>query len=270
MKLVVLVKHVPDEIVDRPSSAAVFAADMTVDRAQLTGRLSEADEYAVEQAMRIARRRLDVQITAVTMGPPEAIRTLTRALALGADEGVHIVDEALHGSDAQATSRVLAAALARCSFDLVICGVASTDSGMSVVPAMVAERLGVPSVCEADAVWADPGWADGDVIVARREEGDHIEDFAVAMPAVVSVTERVGEPRYPAFQAIVEARQKAVRTWSLADLRIPAGEVGLAASASPVRRVAPHAARRPALLVEGEPDAAAARLARYLTEHQLI
>ncbi|MDI2130915.1 electron transfer flavoprotein subunit beta/FixA family protein [Yinghuangia seranimata] len=265
LKLVVLVKHVPDEAADRLFTAGVFAADLTVDRDGLSCRLSEPDEYAVEQAMRIARRRMDVQICVVTMGPAGAVRTLARALALGADEAVHVLDDALHGSDAQATSRVLAAAVERLGFDLVLCGTASTDSGMSVVPAMVAERLGVPAACEADTVWVGE-----DEVMVRRDEGTAVVDVAVGMPAVVSVTDRIGEPRYPAFRSIVEARQKTLRTWSLKDLRIPAAEVGLGASATVVRSVTPCAEQRPALLVEGEARGAAARLAAYLTEHQLI
>lgn len=265
MKLVVLVKHVPDETVDRPLTDGVFADDLTVDREALTCRLGEPDEYAVEQAMRIARRRMDVQICVVTMGPPGAARALVRALALGADEAVHVVDDALHGSDAQATSLVLAAAVRRVGFDLVLCGTASTDSGMSVVPAMVAERLGVPVACEADAVWVGE-----DEVVVRRDGGATTDDIALSLPAVVSVTERVGEPRYPAYRSVVEARGKVVRTWSLADLRIHPDEVGLGASATVVRRVTPYAEQRPALIVRGDAHDAAERLASYLSEHQLI
>lgn len=265
MKVVVLVKHVPDEAADQGSDAGVFAADLTVDRAALTCRLSEPDAYAVEQAMRIARRRLDVQICAVTMGPAGAVRTLRRALALGADEAVHIVDDALHGSDALATSLVLAAAVQRLGFDLVICGAASTDSGMAVLPAMVAERLGVPAACDADTVWVGE-----DEVVVRHDDGDAVEEIAVTLPAVVSVTDRAGEPRYPSFRSIVEARQKAVRTWSLADLRISTADVGLRASPTVVVRVQACPQERPAVLVQGEARGAAARLAKYLTEHQLI
>lgn len=265
MKVVVLVKHVPDEAADRLSCTGVFAPDMTVDRAALTCRLDALDENAVESAMHVARRRLDVQIVAVTMGPTGARRSLARALALGADEGVHVCDDALHGSDARATSLVLAAVVRRLGFDLVVCGAASSDSGMSVVPAMVAERLGVPVASDADTLWVGE-----DEVVVRRDADGCVEEIAAPLPAVVSVTERAGEPRYPAFRAMVEARQKAVRTWSLADLRIRPDAVGHRASATVVRSVAPHPAERPALLIDGAAADAAARLAGYLTEHQLI
>ncbi|UGQ10414.1 electron transfer flavoprotein subunit beta/FixA family protein [Yinghuangia sp. ASG 101] len=265
MKVVVLVKHVPDEAADRLSGTGVFAPDMTVDRAALTCRLDALDENAVEQAMRVARRRLDVQILAVTMGPTGARRSLARALALGADEGVHVCDDALHGSDARATSLVLAAVVARVGFDLVVCGAASSDSGMSVVPAMVAERLGVPVASDADTMWVGE-----DEVVVRRDADGCVEEIAAPLPAVVSVTERAGEPRYPSFRAMVEARQKAVRTWSLADLRIGPDAVGHRAAATVVRSVAPYPSERPGLLIDGAAPDAAARLAGYLTEHQLI
>ncbi|HSA50439.1 MAG TPA: electron transfer flavoprotein subunit beta/FixA family protein [Yinghuangia sp.] len=270
MKVVVLVKHVPDEAADRPSGTEasgtkVFAPDLTIDRGALSCRLGALDENAVEQAMRIARRRLDVQIIAVTMGPAGAERSLARALALGADEGVHVRDDALHGSDARATASVLATVVARLGFDLVLCGAASSDSGMSVVPAMVAEHLGVPVACDADAVWVGE-----DEVLVRRDADGFVEEVAAPLPAVVSVTERADEPRYPSFRAIVEARHKVLRTWSLADLRIRPETVGANASATVVRSVTPHPGERPAVLIEGASDVAAARLARYLTEHQLI
>src|SRR5439155_10849145 len=118
----------------------------------LRAQLNEADGFAVDQALRIAIRRRNVRITAVTMGPVGAVDAVRKALVLGADEGVHVLDDGLRGSDALATSRVLAAVIDRIGFDLVLCGTASADSGMSVVPAMVAERLGVPVLCFADAL----------------------------------------------------------------------------------------------------------------------
>ena len=138
MKIVVLVKHVPDAASDR-----AFAADLTTDRAAVDGRLSELDEYAVEQALQVVEKAGEGEITFLTMGPEAAGEALRKALSMGGDAGVHVVDDALHGSDALATSLVLAKALEKLEWDLVICGMASTDGTMSVVPAMLSERLGV-------------------------------------------------------------------------------------------------------------------------------
>jgi electron transfer flavoprotein beta subunit len=265
MKIVVLVKHVhvPDAADD-----PLFAPDLTVNRDRSPGGLNDADEYAVDQAKRLACRRMDVQIGALTMGPAGAVRALRRALTLGADQGVHVLDDALHGSDALATSRVLAAAVRRLGFDLVLCGAAAADSGAGVVPTMVAERLGVPSLCFADDVRLDPGGADE--VVVRRDAGGAVEQAAAFLPALVSVTERCAEPRYPTVHAVAEARHKLVRTWSLADLGIPRHEVGLDAAATVTRTVA---ARRPAradLVRDDAPGRGAARLADFLAARHLI
>ena len=129
MKIVVLVKHVPE-----PTAAWRYAEDLTLDRASIEGRLSELDEYAVEQAVALVEKGLPATITYLTMGPAKAVEGLRKALAMGGDDAVHVQDEALHGSDALATSLVLAKAIERIGFDLVLCGMASTDADMSVVP----------------------------------------------------------------------------------------------------------------------------------------
>ncbi|ACU71390.1 Electron transfer flavoprotein alpha/beta- subunit [Catenulispora acidiphila DSM 44928] len=258
MKIVVLTKHVPQAIAE-----VSFAQDLTVDRSAVRCRLQDADEYAVEQAARIACRRLDVQVTAVTMGPSGASAALRAALARGADEGVHVLDDALHGSDAPATSLVLAAVCRRLGFDLVLCGSASTDSAMSVIPAMLAERLGVPALCCCDSLRTEE-----DMLHATRDDGAATEELAAAMPAVVSVTDRSGEPRYPRFEAISDARQKLVRTWSLADLGIETADVGLAATATKVGRVIRTEAGSTA--VAEDPASAATRIADFLTRRQFL
>ena len=159
MKIVVLVKHVPE-----PTAAWRYAEDLTLDRANVDGRLSELDEYAVEQAVALVEKGLPATITYLTMGPAKAVDGLRKALAMGGDDAVHVQDDALHGSDALATSLVLAEAIERIGFDLVLCGMASTDAEMSVVPAMVAERLGVPQLTFA----ASLAVADGSVTIRAR------------------------------------------------------------------------------------------------------
>ena len=265
MKIVVLVKHVPDTADD-----PCFASDLTVDRAAVRGRLDEPDEYAVEQGARIAREHSDAQITAVTMGPAVAAQAVRRALILGAEEGVHVLDEALRGSDALATSRVLAAVVRRLSFDLVLCGAASTDSGTSLVPTMVGDLLGVPALCFADAAIVRDD-DQGREVVIRRDDEFVVEEIAATLPALVSVTEQCGAPRYPTVSAILEARHKPVRTWSLADLGIPATEVGLHAAATITRTVVPQTGRHAGSVVRDDiRGRAALDLADFLAERHLI
>src|SRR6478735_6093466 len=151
MKIVVCVKHVPDASGDRH-----FSADATVDRVGVDGVLSELDEYAVEAALQIREAGdADAEVTILTVGPEQARAAILKSLQMGADAGIHVLDDAIHGSDALATSLVLAKALERTEFDLVLCGMASTDGSMSVVPAMLAERLGLPQVTFASEVTVD-------------------------------------------------------------------------------------------------------------------
>lgn len=260
MRIVVLVKHVPCSV-----GGLSFAPDFTVDRNGVRGRLNEADEFAVDQALGIALRRHDVQITAVTMGPAQAVDAVRRALVLGADEGIHVLDEALRGCDALATARVLAAAVGRTGFDLVLCGAASADSGMAMVPAMVAERLGVAALCFADALALRERRVE-----IRRADGAGTELLAAALPAVVSVTERCGPPRYPRFVATADARHKLVRTWSLADLGIDRAEVGLRGASTVVRSVKAQRTGGPRTVVDGDACSAAIRVADFLAERQFL
>jgi electron transfer flavoprotein beta subunit len=259
MKVVVLVKHVPE-----PTAAWRFADDLTLDRDNIEGRLSELDEYAVEQAVRLAESGLPVEISYLTMGPVRAVDGLRKALAIGGDRAVHVLDPALHGSDAVATSLVLATAIGRMGFDLVLTGMASTDAEMSVVPVMVADRLGVPAVTAAFAVSVGEG-----EVRAQRDAGDAVEDVAATLPALVSVTDRSGEPRYPSFKGIIAGKKKPVTVWSLADLGLDAQWVGAAGAATVVRAARPRPPRQAGTVITDDGDAAA-RVADFLVANKLL
>jgi electron transfer flavoprotein beta subunit len=247
MKVVVLAKHVPDAAGER-----TFAADGTVDRASSDGLLSELDEYAVEQALQLADERDDVEVVVMTLGPEDAADAIKRALQMGASAGVHLSDEAVHGSDALATSTILAEAIRRAAPDLVICGMASTDGTMGVIPAMVAERLGWPAV----TLGATLSVAD-DRVTIRRD--DDVATFTIEanLPAIVSVTDQSGEARYPSMKGILAAKKKPVETWTLADLGIAATSVGLDAAWSKVRQTIPRPPKEPGRVVEEDDGAAA-------------
>src|SRR5512144_1946900 len=200
MKIVVPVKYVPE-----PTATWGFADDLTIDRGGVEGRLSELDEYAMEQAVRLVEGGVDAEIVALTVGPPKATDALRKALAMGANSAVHVVDDAMHGSDAVATSLVLATAIRQAGFDLVVTGMASTDAEMSVVPSMVAERLGVPQITFAAALSVDAATG---VVTVRRDGDTASEQIESPLPAVVSVTDQTGEARYPAFKAIMASKKK--------------------------------------------------------------
>jgi electron transfer flavoprotein beta subunit len=259
MKIVVLVKHAPD-----PSATVRYADDLTVDRASVDGHLSELDEYAVEQAVSLVEKGLPATVTYLTMGPEGAVDGLRKALAMGGDDAVHISDDALHGSDALSTSLVLSKALERIGFDLVVCGMASTDGEMSVLPAMLADRLGVPQVTFASALSVDNG-----AVTIRRDADSAVEEVVATLPALVSVTDQSGEARYPSFKSIISGRKKPVTTWTLADLGVEPALVGAAGAASVVRSAAPKPPRGSGAVIVDD-GRAATQIADFLVAQKLL
>jgi len=259
MKIVVCVKYVPDAQADRR-----FAADLTTDRDGVDGLLSELDEYAVEEALKISEAQGDTTVTVLTVGPQAASDAVRKALQMGADAGVHVLDDGLHGSDAPATSLVLAAALAKMEFDLVLSGMASTDGGMSVVPAMLAERLGVAQVTYAGKLEVKAG-----TVRIERDGDASTEVIEAALPAVVSVTDQINEPRYPSFKGIMAAKKKPVTTWSLADLGVSADQVGASAAWTAVEAITARPPRQAGQIVTDEGDGGS-KLVAFLAGAKLV
>ncbi|WP_375433492.1 electron transfer flavoprotein subunit beta/FixA family protein [uncultured Friedmanniella sp.] len=255
MKIVVLVKHVPDAAGDR-----TFAADGTVDRAAADGLLSELDEYALEQALRIAEDGDDIEVVALTLGPDDAADAIKRALQMGATAGIHVLDDAVHGTDYLGTSTVLAAAVAKAAPDLVLCGMASTDGSGGVVPVMVAERLGWPAATFGATLELIEGG------VRIRRDGDTASLVVEAgLPAVVSVTDQSGEARYPSMRGILAAKKKPVDTWSLADLGVDPAGVGLSAAWTTVLEAEPRPPKQAGRVVPDDGGAGSAALVEFLT-----
>ncbi|MEZ0092958.1 electron transfer flavoprotein subunit beta [Streptacidiphilus sp. EB129] len=259
LRIVVCVKYVPDATGDRR-----FADDNTTDRDSVDGLLSELDEYGVEQALRIAEASGDAEVTVLTVGPDDAKDALRKALSMGADKAVHVNDEDIHGTDVIGTSLVLAKALERTGFDLVVCGMASTDGTMGVVPALLAERLGVPQVTLLSEVSVE-----GTVVRGRRDGDGATELLEASLPAVVSVTDQSGEARYPSFKGIMAAKKKPVQGFDLDDLGIGAEEVGLAGAWTVVDAVAARAARTAGTVVKDEGEGGR-QLAEYLAAQKFI
>ncbi len=176
--------------------------------------LDDTDRYGVEMGLQLAQAD-EGTVTLVSMGPAGNMQGIRQALAMGADKAVIVDDPALRGSDALTTARVLAKAIEREGFDLVIAGTESTDGYSGVVPQMVAELLGVPALTYATAVTV----GDGSVTIHRQTAAGY-DIVEAALPAVVSVTAGVVEPRYPTFKGIMEAKKKPVDTLTAADLGI--------------------------------------------------
>ena len=224
MNIVVCVKHVPDA----QSERTFRESDSTIDREGVDGLLSELDEYAVEEALKLVEAAGEGEVTVLTVGPAGAADAIKKALQMGAHAGSHVSHDAVHGSDAAATSLVLAEAVKKATGgnpELVLTGMASTDGVMGVVPAMLAERLGLPQVTFASELTI----ADGTVTI-RRDGDTASEKIVASLPALVSVTDQINEPRYPSFKGIMAAKKKPVEQWGLADLGIDPSLVGLDAA----------------------------------------
>jgi electron transfer flavoprotein beta subunit len=262
MNIVVCVKYVPDAQGDRG-----FEPDHTTDREGVDGLLSELDEYAVEEALKLVEAG-EGQVTVLTMGPDDAAAAIKKSLQMGADKGVLVSDEAIAGSDAVATSLVLAAAVRKIGeeapVDLVLTGLASTDGSMSVVPAMLAERLGLPQVTFASELTVD-----GTTVRIRRDDETASETVESTLPAVVSVTDQINDPRYPSFKGIMAAKKKPVETWSLADLGVDPSEVGLDAAWTRVEEVTARPPRSAGEVVADEGEGGRA-LAEFLASRKFV
>jgi electron transfer flavoprotein beta subunit len=253
MNIVVLVKSIPD-----PGGDAELGEDFLVKR-DAEGSLDPGDEYAVEAALQLAEAS-EGEVAVVSMGPEGAAAAIRRALSMGAHRAVVITDDALRGSDVLATARVLAAAIGRAPFDLVLTGVESTDGYTGTLPMTVAELLGLPAVTFARKI----DQADGGIRVERQTEGGY-DVVASSLPALATVTAAATEPRYPTLKGIMGAKAKPLETLSLADLGLTADAV------APTQRVAavePAPQKASGEIVQG--DAAAGRVADLLAEAKVI
>jgi electron transfer flavoprotein beta subunit len=259
MNIVVCVKQVPDTWAERK----LKQDDSTLDRESVDGVINELDEYAIEEGLQQAEVH-EGEVTILTMGPGKAADSIRKALSMGADKAVHVADDALGGSDALATSLVLAKVLERIGYDLVILGSESTDARMGVMASMLAERLGVPQVSLASKLEID-----GQSIRIQRQTDAGYDKVESSLPAVVSVVEKINEPRYPSFKGIMAAKKKPVETLGLADLGIDAGQVGLAAAATEVVSFAARPPRQAGTIVTDEGDGGA-KAAEFLAAQKFI
>lgn len=259
MNIVVLVKQVPDTWAERK----LKDSDKTLDRASVDVVMNEIDEYAVEEALRIKEAQ-GGEVTILTMGPDRATETIRKALSMGADKAVHLVDDALAGSDAVQTSAALAKAIEGLEYDLVIAGSEATDSRMAVMGALLAERLGLPQLTGARKLTVEGGKA---TIERLTDNGYAVVEGAT--PAVVTVVEKINEPRYPSFKGIMAAKSKPLETKSLADLGLDAGSVGLASAPSQVASFANKPPRQAGQIVKDEGDGGA-KVAEFLASQKFV
>ena len=259
MNIVVCVKQVPDTWAER----TLRPEDSRLDRASVDGVINELDEYAIEEGLRLAEAH-GGEVTVLTMGPEKASESIRKALSMGADKAVHLVDDALEGSDALATSLALATMLQRTGFDLVILGSESTDARTGLLAAMLAERLGCPQLSLASKVEVD-----GNAITIHRQADYGYDKVEATLPAVISVVEKINEPRYPSFKGIMAAKKKPVEVLSVADAGIDPAQVGLGAAATEVVSFSKRPPRQAGTIVKDEGDGGV-KAAEFLAAQKFI
>jgi electron transfer flavoprotein beta subunit len=259
MNIVVLVKQVPDTEADRKLNPS----DNTVDRASVDPVINYIDEFAIEEGL-LLKEAHGGEVTILTVGPERATESIRKALSMGADKAVHVSDEALHGSDAIGTAKALAKALGSIEWDVAIAGSEATDSRGAVVPALLAEVLGAPQLTQARKVTVD-----GSTVSIERVTDTGYEKVEGSTPAVVSVVEKINDPRYPSFKGIMAAKSKPIEVKSLSDLGLDAGEVGLDAALTSVESFESAPPREAGQSVKDEGDGGV-KIADYLASKKLI
>lgn len=258
MKIVVLVKGVPDTYGDRMLTLETGLAD----RAASETVIDEIGERALEVALSYADKNPGTEVVVISMVPEASAPTVRKSLAMGAGSAVQIADEALIGADLGLTAEVLAAAIGRTGFDLVIAGNLSTDGSGGVMAAMLAELLDVPSATALNTVEIDEG----------RVSGERASDAATMrvvaeLPAVISITERLPDARFPNFKGIMAAKKKPFETLTLADLGIDAEDPS--ASRSIVIGLSEKPPRAAGVKIIDEGDAGE-KLADFLAQNRLV
>ncbi len=259
MKIVVCVKQVPASTADKR-----YEADLTLDRS-VESVINPLDEYAIEQALRLADAGAVDQVVYLSMGPEQASEALRRALAMGGDEAYLVTDDALSGADEWTTARVLATALDRLAPDVALMGMASDDAKGSLVPGAVAAMRDLPLL----SYGAELTLADGNARIRRLNAGGH-DILEAPLPVVASVTDQVGEPRYASLKGIMAAKRKPLETWSLADLGLSVASLHGGALTRVVAAEPPEA-KPPTERIEGvSADEAAGRIVEWLSARRLI
>jgi len=263
LKIVVTVKQVPDTNAEKTFDPAT----KRLNRSSVENVLNPFDEYAIEEALRIKEAvGGDSTVTILTMAPQSGVDIVRKALGMGADNAVMISDPAIGGSDTMATAYLLALALKHVGYDLILSGTQSTDAINSIVPAAVAEHLGIPCLTYAKKVSV----RDGSIEVQRETESGYLR-VSAQLPALVSVTKSINEPRYPTLKGIMGAKKKEVKALTLADIGADAARLGDQGSKTAVDSFTTVGARAKGTVIQAsDPREGAQKIMNFLIEKKLI
>jgi electron transfer flavoprotein beta subunit len=256
VKIIVLVKQVPDTWEPRH----LDLGSGLLDRGASERIIDETGERALEVALAHKDRNKDTEVVVLSMGPATATEALRKGLSMGADSAIHVLDDALAGADLARTAAAIAAAVRNTGFDLIVAGNESTDGRGGVLPAMVAEHLGLPHLTSLDSAVVS-----ADAVAGERSTDDGTMAVHASLPAVVSVTERSPEPRFPNFKGIMTAKKKPLAVVSLADLGVDVSSGARSVVVSTAERPARSAGRK--VIDEGN---AGVELAEFLVAEHLV
>jgi electron transfer flavoprotein beta subunit len=260
MNLVVLTKRVPD------TETKIQVKDGKVVTDGISWIISPYDEYGIEEALRMIEK-YGGKVTLLCLGPAESKETIRKGLALGADAAVHLNDPAFAGGDASTTAKVLAAALKKMEFDLVLAGKQAVDEDNTQVAVRVAELLDLPHVNSVIKIELSEDKKSARCV--REVDGDR--DIAeTALPAIITTQQGLNEPRYPSLKGIMGAKKKPITDWKAADLGLDPATIGAQGTKLEVLRLDPPPARPPGKIVPGEPAVAAKELVRLLHEEAKV
>jgi electron transfer flavoprotein beta subunit len=258
VNIVVCVKETPSTTAEKR-----FGPDMRLERRKEDAIINPFDEYAIEEGLR-QQEQHGGTVTYLSMAPGTATETLRRALAMGGDRGVLVSDPAMAGSDAIGTARVLAAALRKIGFDLVLFGSAAADAYGGVVPSAVAELLGEPLLSYASTLQIE-----GSAVKIQRQAEIGYNVVESSLPTLVSVVKAINEPRYPSMKGIMASKKKPIDTFTLADLGLDAATVGTAAAREKVLGAEKVSTQRKGEIYVGN-DGAADRVVAFLVEQKVL
>ena len=260
MDIVVLIKRVPD------TETRIQLKDGKVVTEGISWIISPYDEYAVEEALRIVEKYTG-KVMLLCLGPDEAKETIRKGLALGADSAIHLNDPAFLNGDASTTAKVLAAALKKMQYDVILAGKQAVDEDNAQVAVRVAELLNLPEVNSVIKL----EFSDDKKSAKCLREVDGDRDMATTtLPAIITAQQGLNEPRYPSLKGIMGAKKKPITDWKATDLGIDPATVGAQGAKLEVVSMEPPPARPPGKLIPGDAATAAKELARLLHEEAKV
>jgi len=244
VNLLTCIKQVPDT----EAQIKIDSGGKGIQTSDIKWVMNPYDEFGVEEALRI-KEKTGGKVTVIGVGPQRIVESLRTALAMGADEAIHVDDPAAEGGDALATARILAAAIKQVPFDLIFCGQRAVDDDNAQVGAALAELLQIPLLSVITKVEVSD---DKTKVKVQRPVEGATWVLETPLPALITAQKGLNEPRYASLPGIMKAKKKPLATKKLGDLGLSPDQVGEAGSKVKIRALTPPPERKPGKVVEGE------------------